>query len=208
MLDISLVKHRNTAEPIDGPHVSPDIGACLLKLRKEKKLTLQEVAARTGVSASAFSKIERNDLSPTISTLQRIAQGLDVDLAALLSNDQTATGVSFAGRRSISRAGAGSKHSSGTCNNVLLCADLKNKRATPIMSTVIARSPDEYDVWAKSSSEIFIMVLEGTLVVHSRLYEPLELGKGDSLYYDASTEHVWTSKGPENAVVLWVIVNI
>lgn len=44
--------------------------------------------------------------------------------------------------------------------------------------------------------------------MHSRLYEPLELNKVDSAYYDATTEHTWTSKGATDAVVLWVLVNI
>lgn len=184
-----------------------DVGARLLKLRKSRRLTLQDVSAMTGVSASAFSKIERNELSPTISTMQRIAQGLGIELVNLL-NDQDNNLGGFGGRRSISRAGAGSKHNTGTCNNVLLCADLKNKRATPILTTVTARSPDEYAAWAKSEAEIFVMVLEGTLIVHSRLYEPLELNKGDSVYYDATTEHTWTSKGPTDAVVLWVLVGL
>jgi mannose-6-phosphate isomerase-like protein (cupin superfamily) len=184
-----------------------DIGTRLLKLRKSRQLTLQEVSALTGVSASAFSKIERSELSPTISTMQRIAQGLSVELVTLLT-DQDASVASFSGRRSISRAGMGSRHTTGTCNNALLCADLKNKRATPILTTVTARSTDEYAAWAKSEAEIFVMVMEGTLVVHSRLYEPLELNKGDSVYYDATTEHTWTSKGPTDAVVLWVLVNI
>jgi transcriptional regulator with XRE-family HTH domain len=184
-----------------------DIGARLLRLRKGRGLTLQEISALTGVSASAFSKIERNELSPTISTLQRIAHGLGVELVALLSDEEGGV-LGIGGRRSISRAGAGSRHTTATCNNVLLCADIKNKRATPIITTVTARSPDEYAAWAKSEAEIFVMVLDGTLVVHSRLYEPLELKKGDSVYYDASTEHTWTSKGEANARVLWVLVDL
>lgn len=184
-----------------------DIGARLHKIRKARRLTLQDASAQTGVSASAFSKIERNELSPTISTMQRIAEGLGVELVTLIGGqDEVAGGLG--GRRSITRAGAGSAHTTATCNNVLLCADLKNKRATPILTTVTARSPDEYAAWAKSDAEIFVMVQEGTLVVHSRLYEPLELNKGDSVYYDATTEHTWTSKGPKDAVVLWVLVGL
>jgi DNA-binding XRE family transcriptional regulator/quercetin dioxygenase-like cupin family protein len=183
------------------------IGARLHQIRKSRGLTLQEASRLTGVSASAFSKIERNELSPTISTMQRIAHGLGVELLKLLTEQESENG-NVSGRRSVNRAGAGSHHTTGTCNNVLLCADLKNKRATPIITTVTARSPDEYAAWAKSEAEIFVMVLEGTLVVHSRLYEPLELQKGDSVYYDATTEHTWTSAGPKDAVVLWVLVNI
>jgi hypothetical protein len=139
--------------------------------------------------------------------MQRIATGLGVELVTLLT-EQGSEPVTFAGRRSVNRAGAGSGHITATCNNTLLCADLKNKRATPILTTVTARSPDEYKAWAKSEAEIFVMVLEGTLVVHSRLYEPLELNKGDCVYYDATTEHTWTSVGPKDAVVLWVLVDL
>ncbi|RXT43546.1 XRE family transcriptional regulator [Bosea sp. Tri-44] len=213
MPEISLAERGDTPEAPEASRNGDeargvDIGARLLKLRKSRRLTLQDVSAMTGVSASAFSKIERNELSPTISTIQRIAHGLEVELVTLLSAEDEVNPVSFAGRRSISRAGSGSKHTTGTCNNVLLCADLKNKRATPILTTVTARSPDEYAAWAKSEAEIFVTVLEGTLVVHSRLYEPLELNKGDSVYYDATTEHTWTSRGPTDAVVLWVLVDL
>lgn len=201
------VEHVDFSRGGDDIRSGVDIGTKLLKLRKNRRLTLQDVSSMTGVSASAFSKIERNELSPTISTMQRIAQGLGVELVSLLA-DQENNLAGLGGRRSISRAGTGSKHNTGTCNNVLLCADLKNKRATPILTTVTARSPEEYAAWAKSDAEIFVMVLEGTLVVHSRLYEPLELNKGDSIYYDATTEHTWTSKGPTDAVVLWVLVDL
>jgi mannose-6-phosphate isomerase-like protein (cupin superfamily)/DNA-binding XRE family transcriptional regulator len=198
-------KRQGEREPM--PVVDASVGSRLRRIRKNRRLTLQEASELTGVSASAFSKIERNDLSPTISTMQRIATGLGVELVTLLT-EQGAEPVTFAGRRSVNRAGTGSGHITATCNNTLLCADLKNKRATPILTTVTARSPDEYKAWAKSEAEIFVIVLEGTLVVHSRLYEPLELHKGDCVYYDATTEHTWTSVGPTDAVVLWVLVDL
>jgi transcriptional regulator with XRE-family HTH domain len=190
-----------TAEP---PPAPLDIGARLRHLRKERHLTLQEASRLSGVSASAFSKIERNELSPTISTMQRIAQGLGIELVSLVCDEAAGNGA-FRGRRSVSRAGEGSRHTTKTCNNVLLCADLKNKRVTPVLTRVTARSTDEYAAWARSDAEIFLIVLEGTLVVHSGLYEPLELNKGDALYYDGSVEHAWTSRGPEDAMVLWVL---
>jgi transcriptional regulator with XRE-family HTH domain len=219
MPEISQADHRDTQRVVsrrsehsstavqDDSKSPVDIGARLHKIRKARRLTLQDASAQTGVSASAFSKIERNELSPTISTMQRIAEGLGVELVTLVGGQDEVT-AGLGGRRSITRAGAGSAHATATCDNVLLCAELKNKRATPILTTVTARSPDEYAAWAKSDAEIFVMVLEGTLVVHSRLYEPLELNKGDSVYYDATTEHTWTSKGPKDAMVLWVLVNI
>jgi DNA-binding XRE family transcriptional regulator len=205
--DASRSSDRDVAGPVASTGGAASIGARLRATRKKRRLTLQDASKLTGVSASAFSKIERDDLSPTISTMQRIATGLGVELVTLIA-EQGSDVAAFGGRRSVSRAGTGSHHVTGTCNNSLLCADLKNKRATPILTTVTARSPDEYKAWARSDAEIFVMVLEGTLVVHSRLYEPLELNKGDCVYYDATTEHTWTSTGPKDAVVLWVLVDL
>ncbi len=123
----------------------------------------------------------------------------------MTDQDNTTPGVT--GQRSVSRAGDGSRHSTGTCKNTLLCTDLKNKRAATNFTTVTARSTDQYSAWAKSDAELFVMVLEGTLVVHSRLYEPVELQQGDLIYYDASSEHAWTSTRPQDAQVIWIVMS-
>ena len=83
-------------------------------------------------------------------------------------------------------------------------AELRNKRMLPIRTRVTARTPDEYAEWAVHPGEIFVYVLQGALVVHSQLYEPVCLAQGDSIYYDAAAGTKWTSAGPEDAEVLWV----
>ena len=180
-----------------------DIGARLAQLRQQQGWTLQQASKRTGVSASALSKIERNELSPTISTLQRVARGYELDVVALL-NDREAS-RSLPGRRSVTRTNEGRPYQSNSCANTMLCADLLDKRMTPIRTRVTARSPEEYRSWPVSDAEIFVTVIKGTMVVHSQIYEPLILNAGDSLYYDAGTPHIWTSEGPEDAEVIWVI---
>jgi transcriptional regulator with XRE-family HTH domain len=53
--------------------------------RREKLgLTLRALAARSGVSPSMISDIERQSKSPTISTLAALAEALEVSLAALV----------------------------------------------------------------------------------------------------------------------------
>lgn len=172
-------------------------------LRKERGLTLQDCARMSGVAASTLSKIERNELSPTISTLQKIATGFDLEVTELLSASRPAVGGQ--GRRAVSRAGEGKAHVSLTCSNFLLCNDLKHKSMVPIRTRVTARSTDEYAVWANSEAEIFLWVVSGRMLLHSRIYEPLELEPGDSVYYDASSEHCWTTLGDEDAEVIWVM---
>lgn len=180
-----------------------DIGAKIGNLRKERNWTLSQTSKATGVAVSTLSKIERDDLSPTISTIQRIARGFGVDVLQLLADGEDAPALS--GRRSVTRGIGNKGHHSGMCDNKLLCSDLKQKRMVPIYTRVVARSVDDYDVWPKSEMEIFLYVVKGTVLVHSRLYEPVELTVGDSMYYDANSEHAWTSVGPEDAELVWVM---
>lgn len=174
----------------------------IVELRKERKLTLQECARLSGVAASTLSKIERRELSPTISTLQKIAEGFSVELTELVAQARPAYAP---GRRAVTRAGEGKAHSSVSCANFLLCSDLKDKRMIPVRTRVTARSVDDYPVWARSDTEIFLWVVSGRLLLHSKVYEPLELGPGDSVYYDGNGDHCWTSLGDEDAEVMWVM---
>jgi transcriptional regulator with XRE-family HTH domain len=182
-----------------------DLGARLKALRKRKKWTLQQASDRTGVGVSTLSKVERNELSPTVTTLQRIAAGFEIDSATLLTGQDTPLRV--AGRRSVTRAKEGRPFPTGTCNNAWLCPDLTQKIMVPIRTTVVARSIEDYPEWARYDAEVFIHVLKGTVVVHSQIYEPVRISAGDSMYYDASTPHLWVSEGEENAEVLWVYAN-
>src|SRR5512134_4026454 len=55
-----------------------NIGSKIKKLRKARKLTLQDVARETGFSPALISQIENNNVSPPIATLSRIAKVLGV----------------------------------------------------------------------------------------------------------------------------------
>ena len=129
----------------DIPSPSVNIGIRLGQLRQQHGWTLEQASKHTGVSASALSKIERNELSPTIATLQRIARGYDIYLAALL--DEREATRSLPGRRSVTRANGGRPYRSNSCANTLLCSDLLDKRMTPVRTRVTARSPDAYRSW-------------------------------------------------------------
>lgn len=186
-----------------GPTGEITVSERITALRQEHGLTLQECARKTGVAASTLSKIERGELSPSVTTLQKIAAGFEMDVTDLLTQSRQ-VGL-MQGRRAVSRKGEGKSHTSMSCDNFLLCHDLKNKRMVPIRTSVTARSTDDYPVWAHSDAEIYLYVVKGRMQLHTRIYEPLELEEGDSVYYDANGEHCWTSVGDEDAEVLWVV---
>ncbi len=63
----------------------------LKKLRIQRKLTLQNLAEKTGLTKVYLSKVERSKKAPPYSTLTKIAGALDLDMMVLR------TGLGFLG---------------------------------------------------------------------------------------------------------------
>ena len=64
------------------------IGPRIRQLRQQKKMSLQQLAERSDVSAAAIHKIERNNMVPTITTLIRLATALNRSVAWFVSEDE------------------------------------------------------------------------------------------------------------------------
>lgn len=61
------------------------LGTCIQRLRQEKGFTLSQLAAKTQISKSYLSHIERNIQSnPSIEVLMKIAFALEVDIQTLI----------------------------------------------------------------------------------------------------------------------------
>jgi len=72
-----------------------NIGSRLGDLRKRKKMTLDELSSKSGVSKSIISQIERNISNPTISTVMRIAEALDETLSGFFLDIDTEKSTSI-----------------------------------------------------------------------------------------------------------------
>jgi transcriptional regulator with XRE-family HTH domain len=70
---------------VASPEDSADALARNLRcLRGERGLTLDELARRAGISRSMLIQVEQRRVNPTLATLVRLAQALDVGLAELV----------------------------------------------------------------------------------------------------------------------------
>jgi transcriptional regulator with XRE-family HTH domain len=63
------------------------IGARIRRLRLEKGLTLDDLAAASGVSRAMISRIERAEASPTSSLLARVCAALGLSLSAFFAEE-------------------------------------------------------------------------------------------------------------------------
>ena len=63
------------------PDVNLSLGARLRGLRKERALSQRELADLAELSPNAISLIERDEISPSVATLQRLAAALGVKMS-------------------------------------------------------------------------------------------------------------------------------
>jgi transcriptional regulator with XRE-family HTH domain len=64
-----------------------DVGARLQAIRKLKGLSQRELAKRAGVTNSTISMIEKNSVSPSISSLKKVLGGIPMSLVDFFSMD-------------------------------------------------------------------------------------------------------------------------
>ncbi|MCG8479524.1 MAG: XRE family transcriptional regulator [Spirochaetales bacterium] len=73
---------------MDASQNPPLIGGNIRNLRKERALTLDVLAERSGVSKAMLSQIEAEKVNPTVATVWKISQGLDVEINELLKGSE------------------------------------------------------------------------------------------------------------------------
>ena len=65
--------------------LSGQLGKTIQRLRKAYNLSLSELAEQSGVAKSIISQIERNETNPTLATIWRLSQALDVSIDRVLA---------------------------------------------------------------------------------------------------------------------------
>jgi transcriptional regulator with XRE-family HTH domain len=182
------------AEPLD-------LGERVRGLRKAREWTLEQAAAQAGLARSTLSKIENGQMSPTYDALKKLATGLDISVPQLFTQPQR---EKVNGRFSITRFNEGSAHATATYEHELLAETLAKKAMLPYRARVRARDMAEFDGWVRHDGEEFMYVLTGVVRLFTEFYEPIEMRRGDSAYYDATMGHNVVSVSPEDAMILWV----
>jgi transcriptional regulator with XRE-family HTH domain len=73
----------------DAPDTGPQVATAVRDLRHVRNLSQRQLAARMGVPRTYISKIENGKAMPTLSSLDRLARALQVDISALLRDAPT-----------------------------------------------------------------------------------------------------------------------
>ncbi len=194
---ISIARESGTVtepEPLD-------LGMRVRELRKARDWTLEHAANQAGLARSTLSKIENGQMSPTYEALKKLAEGLEISVPQLFTPPKR---EQVNGRFTVTKMGHGAAHATTTYEHELLADGLSRKQMLPYRARVRARSMDEFDGWVRHDGEEFLYVLTGVIKLYTEFYEPIEMRRGDSAYYDATMGHNVTSLSDEDATILWV----
>ncbi len=183
-----------SAEPIN-------LGLRVRELRKARGWTLEQAAVQAGLARSTLSKIENGQMSPTYEALKKLAEGLAISVPQLFTPPSK---TQVMGRIAVTKSGEGQSHATSTYEHELLAAALTRKQMLPYRATIRARDVAEFDGWVRHDGEEFLYVLTGVVRLYTEFYEPVDLRRNDSAYYDASMGHNIVSLSDEDATILWV----
>ena len=167
------------------------LGATVHKLRVSRRQSLQELAHAAKVSVSMISRIENGRASPSLATVNALANALGVPPAYLLGDTRRETDVSFVksgGGLSVERRGGGVGH----MYQLLGHSPHAPLLLEPYLITLSDKS-ESFELLVHQGIE-FMYVLTGSFVyrVADRTYD---MSPGDSLCFDAGSPH-----GPEKLV--------
>ncbi|GIU29707.1 MULTISPECIES: cupin domain-containing protein [unclassified Shewanella] len=160
-----------------------DIGESLKRVRKEKGLSQRELAKRAGVTNSTISMIEKNSVSPSVSSLKKVLSGLPMSLVEFFAIEDTQETEQKVVYRSNELLDIGD----GVLDFKLIGRDFPN-RAMSVMSETYPPGSDTGIEMLKHEGQEAAMVIEGRLELTVG-DEVFELNEGDSYYFNSDLPH-------------------
>jgi XRE family transcriptional regulator, regulator of sulfur utilization len=187
-----------TSGPRSWPGRARTVADNLRRLRKERGLSLDQLAAASGVSRAALSQIEGSKTNPTLAVLWKIAVGLQVPFQALL-------GVEDVGKARVLRASdtIPLRSADGRLESRLLSPAGAMPGIEVYELRFSARGMLRSEPHGPGTAET-VVVLTGTLrvCVGDEIHD---LAPGDTIFFRADVPHAYENRGTREARCLDII---
>ncbi|HXV34387.1 MAG TPA: XRE family transcriptional regulator [Gaiellaceae bacterium] len=171
--------------------VAVPVGNRLRALRKDRGMTIPQLAAATGLTNGFISQLERDLTSASLSSLARIAAALDVRLGHLVDGTPP-------GEAQTTLELRGQEH--------LLLSQPDDMRFHVTESRIEPGATAGAELYTLPADVEIVHVVEGALELQVEETTHL-LRAGDSFTYAPRDPHTWRNpSATEPAVVLWLAV--
>ncbi len=173
------------------------LGGSLKKARESKGLTLDAVALKCGYSKALISRIENNNVSPSIDSLSKIAAALNLSLYDIFASSPTNETVIYrkADRQKF-------KIEDGNFEIEILAPYPSENTMLPILYSGLPGSHSNHRPEERAGQE-WAIVLEGKVEVTVGNQQYL-LKKGDTIYFNSGIPHKYANVGKTPAKGLCV----
>jgi transcriptional regulator with XRE-family HTH domain len=189
---ISSPSVQDIEHPVSG--INLDVGAHLRAVRTMYGLSQRELAKRAGVTNGLISLIEQNRVSPSVSSLKKVLDGIPMSLADFFTLDFSASPQVFF--RSDELAVLGDRSVT-----FKLVAARRPNRAMALLHENYAPGADTGADMLRHEGE------EGGVIVSGHIEltvgaETRQLGPGDAYYFTSSIPHRFRNTGTEPCEII------
>jgi Predicted transcriptional regulators len=185
----------NEVERVDDEQEAENLGERLHDLRVAQGLTQQDVATRAGLSRAFLSQVERNQVSPSVASVTRIARALNLSLSGLFARRENVEGIVRGDRRVIV--------SYGGYQDELVSPSLSGQLLVLVCRVEPGANSGE-ELYSHDADEECVFVLEGSLEITVE-HATHRLEAGDAFTFASRRGHGWSNPGTEPAAALWVM---
>ena len=177
-----------------------ELGHRIRVLRKERSLSLEQLAAKSGVALATLSRIENSKGSGTFRTHQRIAQALNLSLPELYLNLEEPEQETVLIEPESPEAETFTYDEKASA--ILLTRQVARKQMLPQLVLLEAGSLTASEQYPKGT-ERWIFGLEGSVEIEVGQAR-FSLKKGGTLYFNASQPHRFQNTGTSPAKLISV----
>ena len=172
-----------------------DIGIRLQAVRKSKGLSQRELAKRVGVTNSTISLIEQNKVSPSVSSLKKVLDGIPISLADFFTLDMDVglPDSPFYSAEELPDVGSNGIH-------YFLVGQHRPQRQMCILREVMPPGSDTGEAMIEHEGE------EGGVVISGRVEVTVGdlvrvLRAGEAYYFESKVPHRFRNTGEVDAVI-------
>ncbi len=181
------------------------VGEKIRSIREIRRVSLEELAERSGMDISLVRKIEEGINVPSLAPLIKIARALGVRLGTFLDDSDSYGPVvvrsdeHYKGVRFTSQSSEAREH----LNFFSLAFDKAGRNMEPFIVDIEPGQQSDY-MLSSHEGEEFIYVLEGVVEINYGK-ETYKLAMGDSIYLDSIVLHNVHAANKQPARILAVI---
>lgn len=179
------------------------IGEGIREFRKQKGMTLTELAEKTGFTASYLSQLERSIIEPSLTALRKICEVLDVPIYYFLGDvkDSQSTVIRADERQILALPNTSVVYEFMTPMGL----DQNIKPKLEIIHIEIEPKKWSSEEFFSHNADEVMIILGGTIEVSLDNNEELTLNKGDSIYLVPNVKHKYYNPTEEKAYLLSII---